>query len=284
MPEVVVTLAALLADGETRLRAGGVPEPRREAQQLWADSRGVPPGQAFLERNRPVAPAALSAFLAAVERRAAGEPLAYVTGWAGFRRLELRVDRRALIPRPETEGLVERLMARVRAGRVADIGTGSGCIALSLATERRYDAVLAVDRSADALALARVNRELVGAAVQLIEADLTTALAPASLDGLIANPPYLTDGEHAALDRSVARWEPVEALASGPDGLAATARLLDDGRRVLRPGGWIALEVDASRAQAVAALAVELGWTDVEVGVDLFGRERYLVARRNDTP
>jgi release factor glutamine methyltransferase len=284
VPEVAVTLAALLAEAGSRLDAAGVAAPAREALRIWADRHGSQLGRAYLERTRSVALDDAMAYLALVERRAAGEPLAYVTGWAGFRRLELRSDQRALIPRPETEGLVERLLARAPTGRVADVGTGGGCIALSLVREGRYEAVVAIDRSAEALALARVNRDLIGAAIRLVQGDLTSGLASASLDALVSNPPYLTDGEYAALDPSVARWEPRAALASGADGLDATTRLLDDGRRVLRAGGWIALEVDAGRAQAVAALAGRLGWERVEVGEDLFGRERYVLARRNETP
>lgn len=284
MPEVAVTLATLLAEAGARLTAAGVAAPAREALRIWADLHGGEPGRAYLERDRTVARDESDAYLELVARRAAGEPLAYVTGWAGFRRLELRADRRALIPRPETEGLVERLLARVPTGRVADVGTGSGCIALSLAREGCYELVVAIDRSATALALARLNRDLLGASVALVEGDLTSGLASNSLDALISNPPYLTDAEYAGLDPSVARWEPRAALASGPEGLDATSRLLDDGRRVLRAGGWIALEVDAGRAQAVAALAGRLGWDRVEVGLDLFGRERYLLARRNGTP
>lgn len=284
MPDLAVTGVALVTAGEARLRAAGVPEPGREALRIWADLLGTGPAAAFLERHRPFGPAEEAAYRRAVERRAAGEPLAYVTGRAGFRRLDLRIDRRALIPRPETEGLVEGLLVRAPTGRVADVGTGSGCIALSLATEGRYEVVAAVDRSADALELARANRKLVGAAVVLVRGDLTSALAAESLDALISNPPYLTDAEYAALDPSVAAWEPAAALASGRGGMDATARLLDDGRRVLIVGGWIALEVDATRAQAAAGLARGLGWTDVEVGVDLFGRERYLFARRSERP
>ena len=282
MPEIVVTLAGLLADAGAKLRAAGVAHPRREALRIWADLRGEPPGRAFLEGAGPVPLDRLGPYLDAVDRRASGEPLAYVTGWVGFRRLELRIDRRALIPRPETEGLVELVLARVPAGRIADVGTGSGCIALSLAREGRYEAIVAVDRSAEALTLARLNRRLVGKAVELVQGDLTTPLAAESLDALVSNPPYLTDAEYAALEPSVARWEPRTALAAGPDGLDATTRLLDDARRVLRAGGWIALEVDTSRAERVAGLARRFGWDGVEVGVDPFGRERYVLARRNE--
>jgi len=284
VPETAVTLASLLADAGAKLGAAGVAQPAREALRIWADLRRQPPGRAFLERGGPVPQDQLGAYLEAVDRRASGEPLAYVTGWVGFRRLELRIDRRALIPRPETEGLVELVLARVPAGRIADVGTGSGCIALSLAAEGRYDAVVAVDRSADALALARLNRQAVGKRVALVQGDLTAPLAAESVDALVSNPPYLTDAEYAALEPSVARWEPQAALAAGPDGLAATAGLLDDGRRVLRAGGWIALEVDASRAERVAGLARRFGWDGVEIGVDLFGRERYLLAQRSERP
>ena len=163
----------------------------------------------------------------------------------------LRVDRRALIPRPETEGLVELVLARVRGGRVADVGTGTGCIALSLATEGTYAQVVGIELSSDALALAAENRRETGADVSLVRGDLTHTLPPESFDALVSNPPYLTTGEYAALDRSVRDWEPELALTAGADGLAAIARLLEDGRRVLRPGGWVAIEIDVSPRGAV---------------------------------
>jgi release factor glutamine methyltransferase len=284
VPEVALPLAELLAEARAQLGAAGIPEPAREALRLWADLGGASAERALLDRSRAVDPAAAAKLMAAVRQRAEGEPLAYVTGWTGFRRLELRIDRRALIPRPETEGLVDLVLERVSGGRVADLGTGSGCIALSLAIERCYDAVLAVDSSADALALAEENRQLTGAGVTLVRGDLTAGLAAGSLDALVSNPPYLTEREYAELDPAVSRWEPREALVSGADGLDATVRLLDEGRRVLRSGGWLALELDASRAAAVAALARGLGWGAVEVRVDLFGRERYLLARRSERP
>jgi len=284
VPEVALPLAEVLAEARAQLGAAGVPEPAREALRLWTDLNDAAAGRALLDRSRAVDPAAAARLMTAVGRRAEGEPLAYVTGRTGFRRLELRIDRRALIPRPETEGLVDLVLERVSGGRVADLGTGSGCIALSLATEGRYDAVLAVDSSADALALAGENRQLTGAGVTLVRGDLTAGLAAGSLDALVSNPPYLTEREYAELDPAVSRWEPREALVSGADGLHATVRLLDEGRRVLRSDGWLALELDASRAAVVAGLARGLGWWAVEVRVDLFGRERYLLARRSERP
>jgi release factor glutamine methyltransferase len=221
----------------------------------------------------------------AIERRAGGEPLCHVTGRAGFRYLSLRSDGRALIPRPETEGLVELLLQRVRSGVIADIGTGSGCIALSLAMEGAFNRILAVDCSGDALALARLNAEVVKGKcpIELVRADLCGPLRPGAFDALISNPPYLTVNEYASLDQSVRDWEPAVALESGADGMEATARLLDEGRVVLRPGGWLALEVDCSRALVAARRAAELGWQDLTVHMDLFGRERYLLARRSET-
>lgn len=283
MPEVAVPGARLLlADATRTLADAGVPEPRRTALAIWRDVAG-----GGLEAHLAGADAMVPAdqatrFEAAVARRAAGEPLAHVTGLAGFRHLVLRSDGRALIPRPETEGVVDLLLARVRTGRVADIGTGSGCLALSLAQEGSFSQVVGVDVSAAALALAAENRARTGLPVQVVRGDLAAPLATGAFDAVVSNPPYLTEAEYAALDPSVARWEPALALASGADGLAATWRLLADLPRVLRPGGWMVLEVDCHRAAHVGRRAAELGWQDVQVGDDLFGRARYVVARRSD--
>jgi release factor glutamine methyltransferase len=272
MPSEAETPAALVALVAGVLSAGGAGEPR----QLLGGHPALTPAEA-------VDDGAAARLLDAARRRAAGEPLAHVTGRAGFRHLDLRSDRRALIPRPETEGLVDLLLARVRQGRVADIGTGTGALALSLAKEGGFSRVIAVDISAEALDLARENRRLTGASIDLVRGDLCTALETASLEALVANPPYLSDDEYASLDGSVRDWEPALALASGPDGMAATARLLDEGRRVLRHGGWLAVEVDCTRAGDAARRAGELGWSEIAIHADLFGRERYLLARRSAT-
>ncbi|HEU4699512.1 MAG TPA: peptide chain release factor N(5)-glutamine methyltransferase [Gemmatimonadales bacterium] len=281
-PQGALVLGALLVRAEERLAAAGAAEPRREALRLWAGLRDENPGQAWLERARAVAPEEAARFEAAVARRARGEPLAYATGRAGFRTLVLRADARALIPRPETEGLVERVLALAPAGRVADVGTGTGCIALSLRAEGGYADVLALDLSAEALALARENVRATGLGVTLVRGDLTAPLATGALDALVSNPPYLTEHEYAGLDGAVRAWEPRLALPSGTDGLEATTRLLDDGRRVVRPGGLLALEVDCTRAAEAARRAAALGWTGVTVEADLYGRERYLLARRSE--
>ena len=281
MPDLALNRRDLVADAAAALTRAGIAEPRREALRLWAEI-ALGAGEALvLDPERPVDAGDRRRLRELVRRRSAGEPFAYVAGRAGFRRLLLRCDRRALIPRPETEGLIDLLLARVRTGRVADVGTGSGCLALSLATEGDFGHVVAIDLSKEAIALAEENRREVGAAVHLVLGDLCAPLDDASLDALVSNPPYLTTAEYAALDSSVRQWEPGSALESGADGMEATGRLLAQGRRVVRPGGWIALEVDCTRATVAAARARELGWSDVVVETDLFGRERYLLARRS---
>jgi release factor glutamine methyltransferase len=282
MPDVAVALEAVLADGADRLRRAGVPEARREALRLWADLAGVAGHSVLLQAKEPADPASVRIFHDRIGRRCSGEPLAHVTGISGFRHLLLRSDSRALIPRPETETLVDLLLSRVRTGLLADIGTGSGCLALSLAQEGDFSLVVGVDRSRDSLALARLNQSIVGYPVTLVRGDLCSPLSAEAFDALVSNPPYLTAAEYAGLDASVRDWEPELALASGPDGMEITARLLDEARRVLRPGGWIAVEVDSSRAVLVARHAKALGWEDVMIHMDLFGRERYLLARRSN--
>ncbi len=283
MSELTAALGQLISDGSELLRRSGVVDPRREALRIWSDLGEGGPARVVLEPDGPVDPGAAGRFQNAIMRRGLGEPLAHVTGWAGFRHMSLVSDGRALVPRPETEGLVDLLLHRVRTGTVVDVGTGSGCIALSLAQEGAFSEVVGVDCSAGALALARLNRQLVGARVTLVQGDLCGPFRPGTFDALISNPPYLTVSEYSSLDTSVRDWEPGLALVSGPDGMVATARLLDEGRDVLRVGGWLALEVDCSRAAIAASTAWAYGWSDVSVHTDLFGRERYLLARRSHT-
>ena len=279
--EAAISRRELLDRATGRLAAAGLPDARREAFRLWSELAGAPPAEAMLRPDTPAAPGLAERLLDAAARRAGGEPFAHVVGRIGFRRLVLRSDRRALIPRPETEGLVDLLLTRVRAGRVADVGTGTGALALSLAQEGGFERVIGLDLSAEALALAAEYRRATGLTVDLVRADLCTCLADGALDALVSNPPYLSAGEHAGLDPAVRDWEPAAALVSGPDGMQATARLLGEARRAVRPGGWIALEVDCRRAGDCARRAGALGWDAIAIHADLFGRERYLLARRS---
>lgn len=282
MPESEVRVGALLEAAATRLREVAE-EPRREAWRIWADLEELA-GRRANPADRTIQPSAeaVRRFEAAILRRAAGEPLAYVTGLAGFRHLTLRSDRRALIPRPETEGLVELALSRVSGGRVVDVGTGSGCIALALADEGHFDLVVGVDLSREAIELAGENRLLTGLAIDLVLGDLLEGVGEGTMDAVVSNPPYLTEAEYRNLGGAVRNWEPSGALASGADGLETTRKVIQQARRVVRPGGWLALEVDSSRADEVAAIAAGAGWNEATVHIDLFDRARFVVARRNE--
>jgi release factor glutamine methyltransferase len=283
VPEVATTIRTMIDEGAAALAAAGIRSSRREALTIWDALSDGTIGAGVLDADRPPGTRWV-AFHDAVMRRATGEPLSHVVGQAGFRHLVLRSDRRALIPRPETEGLTDLLLGVVRNGRVVDIGTGTGCLALSLATEGAFSDVVATDVSSAALTLAAENRDRCGAGVSLMQGDLCAPLRTGSFDALVSNPPYLTTEEYASLDPSVREWEPREALIGGTDGLGAITRILVEGREVVRAGGWLAMEVDCLRATECATRAGALGWSDVAIHADLFGRDRYLLARRSDTP
>jgi release factor glutamine methyltransferase len=280
MVDATPTLGNLFVEAVAEFHRAGFDEPRREALRIWSDLTGVTAASAGLRMAEPVGAESASRLADAVRRRIAGEPLAYVTGWTGFRRLTLQCDRRALIPRPETEGLVEAALARVRSGIAADIGTGTGAIALALSDEGDFDQVIGIDVSPDALALARSNGAATGHPVVWLDGDLLTPLAGRPVDLLVSNPPYLTQAEHDTLDRSVRDYEPVLALVGGEDGHAFVRRLLYEGSALVKPGGWIALEIDCRRATDTAAIATAAGWDNVSVHDDLFGRARYLLAQQ----
>src|SRR6266545_4911453 len=188
---------------------------------VWAAVSGLTLGEAWLQRDEPKTPEIVAKYQDAVEQLARGVPFPYAVGRAGFRSLDLMCDARALIPRPETEGLVDLVLQNAQGGLAADIGTGSGCIALALATEGSFDRVIAVERSPQAAALARENvaRVRPPTPVEIREGDLLAPLAGARYRAIVANPPYLTDAEYDALDPSVKSFEPRDALVSGRDGL-----------------------------------------------------------------
>lgn len=281
MPETMARLGDLMREARAVLHEAGVAEAARESRFLWESVDGGSADR-YQDPSTTVAAELAGRFAVQVERRSRGEPLAYVTGVAGFRRLGLAADRRALIPRPETEGLVDLLLKRVGTGVVADLGTGSGCLALSLADEGRFSRVIAVDRSREALGLAAENAKRTGLSIALVAGEWLAPLAGATLDAVVSNPPYLTSKEYEELEPAVRAWEPAAALASGADGLGATRELLRSAPAVLRPGGWMAMELDCRRADASAAMATGLGWQSVTIEHDLFGRARYLLAQRSD--
>jgi len=274
---VTASVADLLEDATRKLRAAGIIKPKREANRLWAWQHRLNPGETWLTREQPAEEDHARSFAEAVERRVRGEPLAYILGHTGFRRLEIRCDARALIPRPETEGIIDLALSLVRTGAALDLGTGTGCLALALADESECS-VTAVDRSEQALSLAWENVTATGLPVELLQSDLFTAVQGRRFDLIVTNPPYLTDSEYGALDRSVQSWEPQDALVSGPSGLELIQRILAEAPGVLRPGGWLVMELDSARSAQVLQMADSLGWQGLRVERDLYGRERYLVA------
>ena len=254
---------------------------------VWAALSGTTLGDAWLRRDEPKSPELVARYQEAVAQLARGVPFAYAVRRAGFRTLDLLIDSRALIPRPETEGLVDLVLDSIKRdvgrgawGVAADVGTGSGCIALALTTEGKFERVVAVEGSAAAAALARENvaRVRPPTPVEIREGDLLAPLAGARYRVIVANPPYLTDAEYDALDPSVKSFEPREALVSGQGGLDATGALLAGAAALLEPGGLLALEIDERRGDAVRDLAHAHGWTRIDVHDDIFGRPRYALA------
>ncbi len=280
MTDARTTVGSAVGAATTLIDDAGIASPRRVAIRLWRELGAAPDLDALIHHDRPLPDATVLRYRDAATRLAAGEPMQYVVGRAGFRRLTLLTDRRALIPRPETEGLVGVALEKAHRGRAADVGTGSGAIALALRDEGAFDEVIGIDLSGDALDLARANAAATGLDVTWAHGDLVGGLAPSSIDLLVSNPPYLTTAEYDALDQSVRDHEPAMALVSGHDGLAATRRLLEEGIDVVVPGGWIALEIDFRRAHGAAEIASAAGWSAVAVQEDLFGRARFLLARR----
>lgn len=263
---------------------------RSEARWLCEEASGLEGADWVLGLDDRATERAMSRLDAMVARRLRGEPLQYVLGHWSFRTLDLLVDRRVLIPRPETEHLVEVALglARDRPGplTIADLGTGSGAIALSLAAELfpRPLTIWATDASEDAVAVARANLPGVGrAAVPVrIEAGAWYDALPADLAGrfdlVVSNPPYIGTEEY--LDNSVRAWEPAAALMAGPDGLDALRVVIAGAPQWLAPGGSLVCEIGATQAAAVLALAESAGLVDTRVEPDLAGRDRILVATR----
>lgn len=280
------TVAALVDEVAARLPVAERSEGRRSAADLVAACLGRSRSWPSVHAADTIDRTDCRRVLDAADRLARGMPFAYAVGRAAFRHLELEVDWRVLIPRPETELLVELVLESAEAAPgsvVADVGTGSGAIALALATEGSFSRVIATDVSRDALEVARRNLELVSdrlrAPVELRVGDGVSPLAGDRLDVLVSNPPYIAFVEVAELPALVRDWEPPQALSCGDQGLAVTRALVEGGGGVLREGGLLALEVDARRAREVQGMLVRHGgWADVAVHLDLTGRERFVTA------
>lgn len=280
----VWTVMEMVRWTEGYLKERGFENARLNGELLLAGALGLKRLDLYLQFDRPLTPDELAEFKARLRRRAKREPLQYIDGEAAFRDLRLRVDRRVLIPRPETELLVDEVLAwaRGREGlRALDVGTGSGAIALSLATEGPFARVVATDVSGEALEVARANHAAAApdAPVEFRQGAVYAPVRGETFDVVVSNPPYIGEGERDSLDAEVRDWEPAGALFSGESGLEVIRELVAGAPGVLRPGGLLAMEIGWKQADAVTELvrAVE-GLSEPAVRRDLEGRDRIVTA------
>jgi len=275
------TIRRVLTWATDDLKKRGFPSARLDAELLLCHVLRVDRIRLLVDADRPLEKTELTRYRELYQRRRAGEPIAYLLGVREFYGRPFRVDRRVLVPRPDTETLVEVALARTRhislSARVLDLCTGSGCVALSLARERPTTCVLGLDVSEDAATLARENLVRLGAVNCAIGvSNLFEALRgrDASFDLITANPPYIPDDEIATLMVDVRAFEPHLALAGGPDGLVLVRRIIDEAPDFLAPGGVLALELMAGQAPDVSALFSARGFSEIEIAKDLAGHER----------
>jgi release factor glutamine methyltransferase len=281
------TLGALLAEVTAILAGSGVPSARAEARWLVEEAAGLEPGRLALAAGQPAEPGVAAEALAMAGRRAAGEPLQYVLGWAPFGPLRLAVGPGVFVPRPETELLAERAAAHLRAAGSApvalDLCTGSGAVACYLAGEVPGATVVATELDRAAAGFARRNgahlgvRVLVGDLDEPVEASLPELAGRVAV--LTANVPYVPSGQLAALPADVREHEPALALDGGPDGLDVLRRVLALAGRWLAPNGWILCEIGEDQGAAAAGLAARAGLREVAVRPDLAGRDRIVEAQ-----
>ncbi|MGA7800019.1 MAG: peptide chain release factor N(5)-glutamine methyltransferase [Gammaproteobacteria bacterium] len=279
----MTSIQKALADAATAFAESD--SPRLDAEVLLAHVLGRPRSYLYTWPDRELSAELSARFEALVERRAAGTPVAHLTGRREFWSLDLEVTPDTLIPRPDTETLVAVALQRLPGtgpAIVADLGTGSGAIALALAHERPAWKVVAIDRSERALAVARRNAQRLELTnVQLVRGDWCAPLASAGIDLIACNPPYVAAGD-AHLETGDPRHEPRAALVGGPDGLDDLRRIIPAAQRCLRPGGWLALEHGYDQAEPVCTLLREAGFESVETHADMSGHSRTTSARRPD--
>jgi release factor glutamine methyltransferase len=266
-------------------RSRGIESARLDGELLIASVLGIDRVKLYMDLDRPLTKDELTAIRERITRRRRHEPVAYLLGRREFWSRDFAVDSRVLIPRPDTETLIERalqLLPAQGAAAVADVGTGSGCIAVTLAAERPEVTVHALDVSLDALEVARANAERHGVAsrISFQASDVLSSLSPdVPLDAIVSNPPYIAEHERATLSADVL-FEPDGALFSGPEGLDVLTRLASQAASRLGPGGWILVEIGADQGPAVKALFEAAGLHDVQVHKDLGGRDRVVEGHR----
>lgn len=284
--EAAPTVATILEEAARRLREAGVPDPRREAASILAFVLGTDRGGVVARKPDSVATGSAARFAELIALRALRTPLQHLEGRAEFRGLEFEVNADVLIPRPETEELVQAVLdaGLPEAARVADLGTGSGCIAIALAVRRPAWRLHAVDLSAAALRVAKRNAAKHGVAerVAFVECDFATVPDDGRglYDAVVSNPPYIPDEEWRVLEPEVRDHEPKGALVPGPMGNEAYAALVRAAAIMLRPGGLLALELGWKSSDAVRSMVASSGFNDIGVQPDLQGIPRVLTARR----
>ncbi len=275
---------ALLDAGRERLERAGIAEAGNKLRWVAAHLLGCGLLDVLHHVDEMPPPATARAFAAAVARLATDEPVQYVIGETDFMGLKIRCDRRALIPRPETELLAacaeEFLRARGVPATVVDVCTGTGCIACALAVRVPGPRVMATDLSPAALELARENARALGAVVEFRQADLLEGLGEGSADLVVSNPPYVASAECARLPRTVREFEPRLALDGGPDGLALISRLVSEAARVLTSQGRLLLEIGEDQAAAVAELLCQNNRFNLTLKSDFAGKPRVAIASR----
>jgi release factor glutamine methyltransferase len=269
------TIRRALEAATGRLEEAGCATPRIDAEVLLAHVIGADRARLVIDAGTSLGEPDAERFEAAIARRVTREPVAYITGSRAFRRLDLVVDARVLIPRPETELLVEVGLGLPRGARVIDVCTGSGAVALALADERPDLEVHASDRSSDALAVARANAERLGLAVTFHEADLLDGV-DGPWDAILANPPYVADADLDGLDPEVAAHEPRVALTAGENGLSVLRRLIPQAAGVAEV---VAVEIGLGQLDPVRKLMLGAGLTDVDARADLAGIDRVVIGR-----
>ncbi len=276
-----MTVGEALAHGTGVLAEAGIDTARLEAELLLAKAcDDCARALLYMELRRELSPEAEEGYETLLARRARREPLAYILGHWGFRRLTLKTDARALIPRPETEIVVERALEHLNGmaePAVLDVGTGTGAIALAIVDEHPQARVTAIDASTDALALARENLDLLGinGRVRLVEHDLTEGLGRDEFDLVVSNPPYIEPEDIEMLQPEVRDWEPRIALVAH----GATEAVAGAATEALRPGGWVVLEIAENQAVKVAGLLTDLGYEHLRISPDMAGRDRVIEAQ-----
>lgn len=290
MSEDVWTIRRVLRWTSQYFTQKGIENPLLDAQLILCDALQISRLVLFTDMLRPLIAQELGAIRERVQRRAKGEPLAYIVGRQGFHDIELKVDARVLIPRPETELLVARALAHLEgreAPKIIDVGTGSGAVALAIAhaiaAERPDAQIIAVDLSEEALALARENQQALDLPqVRFVHSDLLSALDPAhDIDLIVSNPPYIPSADLAGLQVEVRAHEPRLALDGGADGLEVIRRLIDQAAAHLKPDGWLAFEIGYDQGQSAPdLLRAHGGYTEVALHRDLADLPRVVEGRR----